>query len=276
MSENRTPSDVNPWLIQRRPSGPIAPQVPARDRHVATAGKLRPRRGGRIEGPEVVEERRARLTGEDDEADAVNPDRFVSESRLGSGARRELGPRIGAEVVRPQVSEHRRPVTAAEEEGAPAIPGHGPGVVFPSGRAGGVERCPDEGLGAPALKKARGFRSMVPRMRMAIRWHARMGSSAQNRTWMEPRCSRRAEARAPPRREPSSGSGYAEGPDGAGCREVSLGAGTPRPRSRCLRCLGRRRTNPGREPPPSPRRSCRRARSPSAGSTPPSRRGRTS
>ena len=45
----------------------------ARDRHVAAAGKLGPGVGGRIVGPQVVEERRARLAGEDDEADVRPP-----------------------------------------------------------------------------------------------------------------------------------------------------------------------------------------------------------
>ena len=71
---------------------------------------------------------------------------------------------------------------------------------------------------------------------------------------------------APARREPSSGHDTRIVGTRPSAGRVSLGAGSPRWRSRCLPCRERRRTNPGRAPPTSSRRPCRRARTPSAGS----------
>ena len=114
----------------------------ARDRHVAAAGELGPGIGVRIEGPQVVEEGRARLAGEDHEADVVDPHRLVPEAGGGSGGGRELGPRLRREVVGPQVAEHGRAVAAAEEDRGAAVTGDGPGVILARRRPRQVEARP--------------------------------------------------------------------------------------------------------------------------------------
>ena len=147
-----------------RAAGPVA-----RDRHVATAGKLGPGVGGRIVCPQVVEERRA-----------------AGRRRRPGRCRRPRPPRVrtsrrGRWPVRAR-STHRSPgrtttglrtpsFRRARQRGGRCGHRHSPSRCgLPARRARRRRSGPRREARAPALRMARRHHLTAPRMRMATRW----------------------------------------------------------------------------------------------------------
>ncbi len=148
-------ADPQPSVRADARAGPIS-----RERGRAARREGTPRLGDRVEGPQVVEEACARLAGEDDEAEVVDPDRLVPEPGRGSVARCQEAPFVGGKVVGPEVAVGGRSVAPAEQVGRGPISRKRPGVILAGWRSLHLEPIPRQRLRA----RRRGRRDALRRL----------------------------------------------------------------------------------------------------------------